>query len=169
MSCFDCLKYTGVTKKKSTDRYIINCQYWLEYLLFIFSWLWKILLSSPHLNKYLCCFVSLSKYPFYFSQHLSAYFMYQEENYSVLWSENYMQNYPWYSAKVCHYTAICDDIICTVNICSKYVTLHEELLLKVNQKFLEVQQPVSVEIFNCFYEVFHNYIYHAISAAFYVL
>lgn len=36
---------------------------------------------------------------------------------------------------------------------SKYATLHEELLLKVNQKFLEVQQPMSVEVFNCFYEV----------------
>ena len=38
-------------------------------------------------------------------------------------------------------------------VCSKYASLHDELLLKVNQKFLEIQQPMSVEIFNCFYEV----------------
>ena len=46
-----------------------------------------------------------------------------------------------------------DDIMLYCIIYSKHATLHEELLLKVNQKFLEVQQPMSVEVFNCFYEV----------------
>ena len=42
---------------------------------------------------------------------------------------------------------------------SKYATFHDELLLKVKQKFLEVQQATSIEIFNCLYEVIQSCLY----------
>ncbi|XP_065885731.1 neurobeachin-like isoform X3 [Dysidea avara] len=36
---------------------------------------------------------------------------------------------------------------------SKYTTLHQQILFKVNQKFHEMPDPMSIGVFNCFYEL----------------